>query len=669
MATSLIFITSILAAEFTGRIQILWFLLGLLGLISILSSKSARLSILFGICALGITGWIARDMFTLGISIAMLFIARCLDTEEKSYSSNTKEKLIFWILMGIFGLNWQSTLLQVISLAGIATTIPIFRIKIPALFVKLSVWLGAAIVLFFIFKGEEHKKGKVAYIEHGKWASAEAQWDIDHISLRSAYAYSEFAKILSADRVKLPSLKNGYDEAWMVTPTNPLSSAELFDLHSWIEQGGTLVLVTDHTDVFGHGRVANQILKPLGIHTDYTAFFPVLANDKAKDGWFGQFQMRTTTTFKGSGIFPIVTARWFNEAGDYSTKNFFGRLRATGEDEHTRRVVVGIRDYGSGRVVLMADSTMFSNFATYAPDSLRLAAILRSAFSWASLYPLFPGLLLLFSLGQQPTSSRKYDALSGGLLCVVMLLIGLPEKPGELSWGKENKFLWWSGDSDLVQGENAADQNLSSAYIISTLADRKPRWTDFPEDASPGIWVSRTPPANAKWRWITPDSASGELEIDESRLGPLYDVLNAPPLLNWSIHTKLEKLNAGNLWTNNVLGDEWFDRGVSPARLERFKALIDWIDGKTLRSRNVSIPIASTISTWSLKLPDRERILLDLPLSPGKSEEFVYLGRGLSAQWTSVEGQMCLVGLKPFMEKLNAPEIWVLQPVRDAPLK
>jgi hypothetical protein len=664
MAPSLIFITSILAAEFTGRIQMLWFLFGLLGLISIFSSKTTQLPTLFGICALGMTSWIARDIFTLGISIAMLLLVRCLDSEEKSHSSGTKEKLIFWVLMGIFGLHWHSALLQTISLAGIATAIPTFRITIPSLFVKISLCLGTSIALLFIFKGLEHRNGgKVAYVEHGRWANAEALWDIDHISLRSAYAYSEIAKMLSADRVKLLNLNKSYNEAWMVTPTNPLSDAELSSLHSWIRRGGALILVTDHTDVFGHGRVANQILKPLGIQTDYTAFFPVLANDKAKDGWFGNYQMRTTTTFKGYGIFPLVTARWFNEAGDYSTKNFFGRLRATGEDEHARRVLVGVRDYGRGRVVLMADSTMFSNFATYAPDSLRLAAVLRTSFSWVSLYLIFPGLLVLFALGHHSTNPRKLNVLSGGTLCLVMLLTGWQEKPCELSWGNDNKFLWWSGDSDLVQGENAEDQNLSTAYIISTLADRKPRWTDVPKDVSPGIWVSREPPPNAAWRWITPNTVAGELEVDEPAFSPLYEVLDASPLLEWPSHSTLEKLHAGNLWTNNILGDEWFDRGVSPARLGRFKALRDWIEGKTLRSRNVSIPIATTISTWSLKLPDRERVLLDLPLSPGEEEEFVYLGRGLSAKWTRVEDRMCLVGLKPFMETSNAPEIWVLQPV------
>ena len=664
MAASLIFISSLLAAEFTGRVQMLWLVLGLAGLISLLYSKSGRFGILLGICALGMTGWISRDWITTGIAITMLFLLRCWDNERRVNAGASFERLFFWGTMGIFGCAWGWPLVQVMSLTGIATALPVFRINAPPRLCLIAFFAGVCIFPWCLFKGMSNSRGcKVAYVEHGKWANADAEWNLDHVTIRSAYAYSELAKLLSAERLSLTDLNAQYREAWMVTPTNPLSAEELSGLRSWVNQGGSLIIVTDHTDVFGHGRVANQILTPLGMSTDYTAFFPTEEDDQAKNGWFGNYQMRTTTTFRGYGIFPLITARWFNEAPDYSTKNFFGRLRATGEDEHMRRVVAGVRPYGRGRIVLMADSTMFSNFATYAPDSLRIAAGLRSPFSRMPLYSDFPLLLVLLGLGQNSVFTSKFTTASGCLLCSVMIAIGLPEKPGTLSWGRGENFLWWSGDSDLVQGAKDPSQSLTTAYIVSTLTERKPRWTDSTTGLSSGIWVSAQPPPSPAWRWISPNTNAGEVETDEGLFGPLYEALGASSLEKWSADLKPDELSAGGLWTNDVLGDEWFDRGVSPARLARFKALCAWINGGEIPARQAAERAVGSPTRWALKLPEREAILMDLPLLPGKQGDFVYLGRGLSAQWTIVAGKMCLVGLKPYMEKWDSPEIWVLQPV------
>lgn len=664
MASSLIFITSLLATEFTGRIQIIWLILGLAGLISLFYSKAGKFAILLGICALGSTGWIARDWITTGIAITMLYLLRCWDNDRLMNTEARFERLLFWGIIGIFGCAWGWPLVQVISLAGIVTTIPVFCLNVPPRLCRFAFCAGLCLIPWCFFKGMSMPRGdKVAYLEHGKWANADAEWNLEHVMIRSAYAYSELAKLLSAERLALPDLNSQYREAWMVTPTKPLSAEELSGLRSWVNQGGSLVLITDHTDVFGHGRVANQILNPLGMSTDYTAFFPTEEDDQAKDGWLGNYQMRTTTTFRGYGIFPLITARWFNEAGDYSTKNFFGRLRATGEDEHTRRVIAGVRPYGRGRFILMADSTMFSNFATYAPDSLRIAECLRSSFSRILFYPAFPLLLVLLGLGQNSIFNRKFRTTSGCLLCSVMIAIGLPEKTGTLSWGNEEDFLWWSGDSTLVQGSKAPSQNLSTAYIVSTLTNRKPRWTDSTNGLPSGIWVSTQPPPGPEWRWITPKEVAGEVETDQEVLGPLYDALGASPLKIWTADLKPDRLNAGGVWTNDVLGDEWFDRGISPARLDRFKALCAWINGEKIPSRRTTNPILGPSCRWALKLPEREAIHIELPLLQGKQGDFVYLGRGLSAQWTVVGEKMSLVGLKPYMERWDSPEIWVLQPL------
>lgn len=665
MAASLIITTSLLFAEFTGWIQILWVALGTIGFASILIPKLRHHGVILGISALISTSWIARDWFTFSASLFILLLYRCLHNPVQLRRDNFTI-FIFWSFVGGLAFARQLPLIATISLVGLLSTAPIPSIQAPRWTGKIASWIALALVCgHFIYQPMKSQEGRVAYLEHGKWANAGEAWNMNNLNMRSAYSYSELLRLLNADRIDISSLGSEFNEAWMITPTSPLSSAEISSLQNWIKDGGSLILITDHTDVFGHGRVANQLLDRFGIQTDYTAFFPTRQDDGAQDGWGGEYKMRTSTTFKGYGAFPFITARWFNEAADYSTKNFFGRLRATGEDEHSRRMIMGFKAFGRGRLVLMADSTMFSNFATYAPDSIRIASYLRSSFYLTTIYSLFPGLLLTTVFCCRLEKQGILVLLS---VYAAMFMIGAPNKHGSLSWGRNEDFLWWSGDSNLVQGERSPEKSLSTAYICSSLSTTKPRWTSSTKGISTGgIWVSSEPPPNEGWRWLSPAGSTNEFEVDEALYHPLYDALDVAPLRKWNEGSSGAPLHSGGIWTNEVLGDEWFDRGLSPARTERFKAFLSWITNDPVPARTVAIAKGTT-SLWNLKLPSQDARSISLPLPPGENGKIIYLGRGISGQWVTIENVLCLVGPKPYMESWHAPEMWILQPANKKPL-
>lgn len=664
MAQALIFSALLLATEFSGRLGILWILVGLISVLSWFVTKSPKSAVFLGVCGLGMTAWIAKDIPTLCASIALLYLNRCTSSDPAARKLKISSDLVLWLTCAAFGFLWELPLVFVIAAAGIATTTPPLCLK-----VSFQVSRAASLATVFCLVWTTYnavqcsRPGKVAYIEHGKWAVADVGWTLDQINMRSAYAYSEFVKLIDGERIPLPQLNKSFREAWMITPTTPLSEEELGNIEDWVSHGGHLILVTDHTDVFGHGRVANQLLGRVHIAADYTAFFPASDHDKAHDGWFGAYFLRTANTFGGWGILPVVTARWFNEACDYSTSNFFGRLRATGEDEHSRRTIVGIRTIGRGQLAVMGDSTMFSNFATYAPDSVRLAALLRSRSVAAPVYRMFPWLLLCVSLYfASPRKSRSAELCACAGLASLMILIGAPSPLDELAWGSDKEFVWWGGDSSLVQGPRDPASSLSTAYTIASLSGRKPRWTDFPNGKT-GIWVSSNPPPNGNWRWLSPDSETSpsEPEPDHPELLKLYDALGAPPLNLWNPTRADQKLNAGGIWTNDLLGDEWFDRGISPARLNRFVGLLSWIQKLDVPPRNISLSLLGKELDWKLKLPEQDPVSISLPIILEEDGRFAYLGRGISGQWTTVAGKKTLLGLKPFAERWDAPAMWALQ--------
>lgn len=139
------------------------------------------------------------------------------------------------------------------------------------------------IATFFISNyGVRKPLPKLALIEcFGKWAETKTPFTLEDITLQSGYSYSLMKEVLQSryplvsveERSALKKTLDEVDAAIIVTPTIPLHPTDALALDNFIEKGGRLVLIADHTDLYGHGRVINAYLNRFNTGVNYDAVF------------------------------------------------------------------------------------------------------------------------------------------------------------------------------------------------------------------------------------------------------------------------------------------------------------------------------------------------------------------------------------------------------------
>ncbi|MBI4025671.1 MAG: hypothetical protein HY360_11875 [Verrucomicrobia bacterium] len=518
--------------------------------------------------------------------------------------------------------------------------------------------------LFFVMSivvvlpGLVGRGGKVAMFQGGVWAqSTKVLRPEIPLNIESMYSYSELREVLQANLISPAQLDTTYGEAWLIMPTKPLPEHDKASVATWIRGGGTLIVLTDHTDLFGHGRAVNDLLKPFGLYTSYTAFFPLRQGTAAQGSPGESVALKTSNIHYGTFLWPRLTARWFNEAADYSNKNFFGALRPSADDDVSRRTIAGYVNAGRGRIILMGDSTLAANFALYQPGTIPLLEQLRHTGVIPALLPII--WLAALAGGIYSLAGKRGDMVSS------IAILGLW---GILDFGRHEVrwpvFEWWSGDRSCVVEWGNPDQRASTAYAVAVLSGRKPRWADGVDDTKRGVWISAEPPPNARWRWLDiRRSDTTELPHD-SRWDPFLMLVSAKAPLCWRMAPNLIHERIGGVWTDDAMGDWWFDRGISKAKHQRIDSWVAWLNEASPPFRVLPVDSGSVkLIPYALRIEGRDVHRIELPGLALSSGNEVLLGKGVSAEAVHVDGTNILYGNKPFTESWNAPSSWVLIPM------
>lgn len=240
----------------------------------------------------------------------------------------------------------------------------------------------------FVFQdpGTE-KNGRILIDEvHSDWESTTRKIDKEWYGMLSTYNYYSLSewldKYYSVDKntdktLTLDLLKN-YDILILKCPTNLYSNAEVDDIVQFVNEGGGLYLIGDHTNVFGMNYYLNQVSENFGItfKTDATyelgtgmtsiykpdAIFPhpIVQN-------MDEFNFLTSCTLSApiTSENVIIGNRLIGEPGTYSTENFFRESISAPDMEYGLLLQVVAVKYGGGRVVAFTDSTCFSNFCMF----------------------------------------------------------------------------------------------------------------------------------------------------------------------------------------------------------------------------------------------------------------------------------------------------------------
>ncbi len=247
----------------------------------------------------------------------------------------------------------------------------------------------------------ERKGGRIAVDEfHSKWEPTERAFDTEWYGHLSGYNYwciYDFATrfyTMSRNKETLTdaALAN-LDVLVLKVPTEPYRPEEIEAVMRFVERGGGLLLIGEHTDVFGTGYHLNQVARRFGFEYRYDCLFGI-------DSFFDQFyvpsfaphpvvravrgmdfatscSIRPLQPWRGRSV--ITSTGLKNAPADYHASNFYAQDRA--DMRYGAFVQLWAVRHGKGRVLAFTDSTIFSNFCTFEPGKLDL---LRGMLEWVN---------------------------------------------------------------------------------------------------------------------------------------------------------------------------------------------------------------------------------------------------------------------------------------------
>ena len=236
---------------------------------------------------------------------------------------------------------------------------------------------------------------RVALLGQGAWGRVGSHEN--GLDIKSQYSYSLLARFIRGREVADLSGLDAFDELWMVTPTRALSADDARRLRSWVWRGGRLVIISDHTDLFGHSSAINPLLGVFGLESRKNCIieegYPGGRYRFAGRPW-GCYLGLTANSFAGRGE-PWLWQLGYSERVDYGGHSFFSDLQVSGEDEAGLFPIALTSAQGLGSVVLFGDSTLFANFALSRPTAQML---LRMVVDGGSRFSLYAVAMLAYSL-------------------------------------------------------------------------------------------------------------------------------------------------------------------------------------------------------------------------------------------------------------------------------
>ena len=509
---------------------------------------------------------------------------------------------------------------------------------------------------------------------HSIWANDEVAYDRKDWTLKANYSYSVFMKALSNnyniirldEENDLEEKTAACDAILIITPTIPFSHDAKNLIREYVYKGGKLVIIGDHTDLYGHARGTNDILSGWGVALNYDAVF-------SPRDWFEKVHLRNMIVddvrpMTGASIAlsrPSYVMGWFNnwvsENANYNAPNFFGDLTWTGDDWFSDFPISSTSKIGKGTLTLWTDSTIFSNFALFQPHVLKTITYLiekGGILSRLSFY--YPVFTCLFILGLLIISKRHWSHLVIGFFIISALTGGT-----HLIYNIEYKGLYVPNkrvnvfcQANVIR-EVTGKQDLNKT-AVSNLYSNLSRFDLFPD------WLGEEPsPCNAGevcvwfttfdkfriWKGYRPEfivilddtNELASLGFTKKSMAQEKNVIlipeNASNRSVWvtsnNSYTKVigssQIFVAANVVDDNVLGDWWTNIDVSPYRKEMIRRFSDWLKyKKEISAYEYPKPgIHDGVKTIRMDLTGGEFLRLKkidmVPITYDK-QKYVYLG-------------------------------------------
>ena len=231
------------------------------------------------------------------------------------------------------------------------------------------------------------KRGRLLIDEsHSNWEWAREPFDTTSFGIRAEYNYyclREYLSHIYEVRISESTLTGALDSVDVLivkTPTAAYAEPEIDAIEGFVRRGGGLLLIGDHTNLFGMSTYLNCIASRFGMRFRFDDTFDLettgLSTYTRPRGSFhpavrdlGRFGFLTSCSVDGGlGVEPVMVGYGLgSEDVDYGHPNFFGDIAYDLADRFGLFLQAGAKRYGAGRVLLFTDSTCFSNFCMFSP--------------------------------------------------------------------------------------------------------------------------------------------------------------------------------------------------------------------------------------------------------------------------------------------------------------
>jgi len=251
----------------------------------------------------------------------------------------------------------------------------------------LFLLFGAGTLGFFQFQDPgEPKDGRILLDEaHSPfWERTDVALDRETYGRNTLYTYRSMLDLLQKhhavevnhDRAYTSELLADCDVLILKTAPLPFGESEVEAIVDFVEGGGGLFLIGDHTDLLGINSHLNQVATRFGIRFEKDSCNRL---DTGQLHSFAPHPLLRHPAMAGVASFGFMTscslaAPWwaenamvclntFSDGVDYSDPNLFGNVRVDTEESFGAFLMAAAVKQGAGRVLAFSDSTVLSSFS------------------------------------------------------------------------------------------------------------------------------------------------------------------------------------------------------------------------------------------------------------------------------------------------------------------
>ncbi len=278
---------------------------------------------------------------------------------------------------------------------GSASQGPLDRWRYPA---ALALAACGMAIFAFILQWDpvgRPKAGRVMIVErHSTWEPSDEPYDKDHFGHDPSYAYTraydycgqyfEMSRLMESDPINHEKLSQ-CDVLIVKIPTDWFLDDEVRAITRFVEEGGGLLLIGDHTNVFNSTTYLNPIARPFGFVFRHDLLFriasPYVQKLEAPTVPHPIVQHLPPMHYAVScsvdpgrswGRAVVRSTGLWSLYPDYHQENYHPHAEYRAEMGYGAFIQLWAMRHGRGRVAAYTDSTIFSNFCTFQPGKAEL---------------------------------------------------------------------------------------------------------------------------------------------------------------------------------------------------------------------------------------------------------------------------------------------------------